>query len=143
MVETSEINKVVFKIPTYSFQIDANGHVNNAVYVQWIEVGLQKIFTAADLPITLLRKEGILPVVADTQISYKTSLFDGDTVRVEVWLSAFKYIYAWAEFRFYNSDEILVATGRQCGTFVSLSNQKVRKLSANQYSLMSKFLIPA
>ena len=142
MTEASEIKKVVFEMPIYSFHIDANDHVNNAIYVQWMEIGQQKFFAEAGLPISILREQGVLPVIADTHISYKKPLTDGDAVKIEVWLSELKQIYAWAEFRFYNSDRKLVATGRQRGTFVDVRTKRICKLLPEQYSAMSRFLIP-
>lgn len=142
MTKVLETEKVVFEMPIYSFQIDANDHVNNAIYVQWMEIGQQKFFAEAGLPISILREQGVLPVIADTQISYKKPLTDGDSVRIEIWLSELKQIYAWAEFRFYNFNEELVATGRQRGTFVDVQTKRVRKLLPEQYRAMSRFLVP-
>lgn len=140
MIEVLKTDKVVFELPIYSFQIDVNDHVNNAVYIQWMEIGQQKFFAEAGLPMSTLREQGVLPVIADTQISYKKPLVDGDAVKIEIWLSELKQIYAWAEFRFYNSNEELVATGRQRGTFVDVKTKRVRKLSPEQQKAMSKFL---
>ena len=140
MTEAPETEKVVFEMPIYSFQIDANAHVNNAVYVQWMEIGQQKFFAEAGLPVSTLREQGVVPVVADTQISYKRPLVLGDEVRIEIWLSELKQIYAWAEFRFYNAVGELAATGRQRGTFVDVQTKRVCKLSPEQYKAMLKFL---
>lgn len=100
MTELLNVEKVVFELPIYSFQIDVNDHVNNAVYVQWMEIGQQKFFSETGLPISILRKQGVLPVIADTHIAYKKPLVDGDSVKIEIWLSELKQIYAWSEFRF-------------------------------------------
>ena len=143
MAELLKIEKVIFELPIYSFQIDVNDHVNNAVYIQWMEIGQQKFFAETGLPISILREQGVLPVIADTQISYKKPLVDGDTVKIEIWLSELKRIYAWAEFRFYNGSEELAAVGRQRGTFVDVQTKRLRKLSTEQHEAMSRFLVPA
>jgi acyl-CoA thioester hydrolase len=62
--------KLDLKINTYD--IDVAGHVNNAVYIQWIEELRTKLFTEYfDLP-------GLLPVVRTTEISFRKflKLFD-------------------------------------------------------------------
>ena len=59
------------KINTYD--IDVAGHVNNAVFVQWLEELRTKLFTEYfDLP-ELLSK-GIYPVVRTTEISFRKFL---------------------------------------------------------------------
>ena len=60
-----------------TYDIDVAGHVNNAVYVQWLEKLRTKLFTEYfDLP-GLLSK-GIYPVVRTTEISFRKflKLFD-------------------------------------------------------------------
>lgn len=60
-----------------TYDIDVTGHVNNAVYIQWIEDLRTKLFNEHfDLP--GLIKKNLYPVVTSTDIQYKKflKLFD-------------------------------------------------------------------
>ena len=60
-----------FKIKTY--EIDAAGHVNNIVYVKWLEDLRCKLFEQI-LPIDQLLNMNLYPVVVSTNIEYKKQL---------------------------------------------------------------------
>ncbi len=60
-----------FKIKTY--EIDAAGHVNNIVYVKWLEDLRCKLFEQI-LPIDQLLKINLYPVVVSKNIEYKKQL---------------------------------------------------------------------
>ena len=67
--------KLDLKINTYD--IDVAGHVNNAVFVQWLEELRTELFTEYfDLPGLLLKS--IYPVVTSTEITFRKflKLFD-------------------------------------------------------------------
>jgi acyl-CoA thioester hydrolase len=109
---------LTFELPIYTYQIDFVGHVNNAVYVQWMEIGRHKLLEAVGLPIEQIAEEGIVPILASTEITYRAPLFLGDRVRVDMWLSELRQASARIEFRFYRNGETLAASGSQRGLFV-------------------------
>jgi len=64
---------VELKLEIKTYDIDIAGHVNNSVYVQWIEDLRTKLFNEHfNLP-ELLSKN-LYPVVVSTEINYKKSL---------------------------------------------------------------------
>lgn len=73
---TEEIS-VKLDLNIHSYDIDVAGHVNNAVYIHWLEELRTKLFTEFfNLP-NLLSK-GIYPVVRTTEITFRKflKLFD-------------------------------------------------------------------
>jgi acyl-CoA thioester hydrolase len=56
-----------------TYDIDIAGHVNNIVYVRWIE-DLRCSFFAKYLSIDFLMKKNLYPVVIKTNVSYKRQL---------------------------------------------------------------------
>ena len=64
-----------FEVKTY--EIDVAGHVNNIVYVKWLEDLRIKLFSQL-LPIENLVNEKLYPVVTFTIINYKKQLKLGD-----------------------------------------------------------------
>jgi acyl-CoA thioester hydrolase len=64
-----------FEVKTY--EIDVAGHVNNIVYVKWLEDLRIKLFSQL-LPLENLVNEKLYPVVTSTIINYKRQLKFGD-----------------------------------------------------------------
>jgi len=95
------MQKITFELDTYSYQIDFMGHVNNAVYINWMEVGRTKLLEAVGMPTHEIFKQGFAPVLVQTAITYKTPLHLGDRVRIEIWLSELRNASATMQLRFY------------------------------------------
>ncbi len=137
----SEGKKVVFETEVYTYQIDYVGHVSNIVYIQWMEIGRLKLLDAIGLPIKKLEKSGIAPVLVETNIKYKKSLYVEDKVTIEVWISELQNVSAIIQFRFYNGKGELVSTGWQKGLFVNREKMKIHRLSKEEREAFTKVLI--
>ena len=112
--------RVVFEQRVETFQIDINDHVNNAIYVEWLEVGRIRMLEEIGLPVERLRERGTMPVLVETWIKYMEAVYYPDTVRVEVWVSELTRVTAWIAFRFYSTKTgKLVARAKQRGVFVT------------------------
>ncbi len=123
------MKKLVFTEDIHTYHIDFAGHVSNIVYIQWMEVGRLKLLDAVGLPVhTIMQSAGILPTLVETGIQYKKSLFLGEKVRIEVWLSQLKNVSAVMEFRFFNDKDELAATAWQRGLFVSMETRRPHRL---------------
>lgn len=113
---------LIFDLPVYGYQIDFVGHVNNAVYIHWMEIGRHKLLEAIGLPVERLAEDGVAPILVSTEITYREPVLLGDTVRVEMWLSELRRASARIQFRFYRNGQTLAATGSQRGLFVDLAS---------------------
>lgn len=136
------MEKIVLELPVHSFQIDANGHVNNAVYNQWMEICTTQFFETMGLPLLLLRQQGVTPVLAETHIAYKQPIYYGEAVRLEMWLSKLSGLYCLMEFRFFKNGDRLAASGQQKGVFMNLASARPVRLSADQHHRFARFLQP-
>jgi acyl-CoA thioester hydrolase len=65
--------------------VDALGHVNNAVHVTWFELARIKYFDAKVGGDIDWEREGM--ILAHTSISYKTPIYLKDTIEVLTWFS--------------------------------------------------------
>jgi YbgC/YbaW family acyl-CoA thioester hydrolase len=70
-------------ITVRGYEIDNWGHVNNAVYLQWLEharweMGGPEGFGA-------LYGDGTLPVVRHVELDYRSETLLGDTLRISLW----------------------------------------------------------
>lgn len=86
--------------------IDTLHHVNNAVYVQWMEV-------VATQHWAFLTKQNSLPeyiwVVMKHEIDYKNQAFLGDEIIAKTWVGETKGVTSVRHIEFYKEETLLVA----------------------------------
>lgn len=135
------MKKLVYEEIAYTFDIDFAGHVNNAVYIRWLEVGRTKLLEAIGLPLELAKQKGFYPVLTHTEIHYKKPVFISEKVRIELWVSQVTKVRALLEFRLYNPKDEVVATARQGGAFIALETGRPHRLTEEERNLFEKYLI--
>ncbi len=64
------------------YELDVNGHVNQAVYHQYAEHGRWELLRAAGLVPDKLRLSGLGPVVLESNVKYRRELHLGDEITV-------------------------------------------------------------
>ena len=124
----------------HTFHIDFLGHVNNGVYIQWMEIGRTKLLEAVGMDLHKILKQSFAPMLVQTTISYKVPLYLGDHAHIEVWLSKLRNTTGILEFRFYNDQQVLVAEGRQRGVFIDTKTMKPRRLLQEEKELFTPFV---
>jgi acyl-CoA thioester hydrolase len=134
------MQKVCFETEVYSFHIDFIGHVNNTVYVQWMEIGRTKLLAAIGLPTHEIFQQGFVPVLVQTNITYKSPLYLSDRVQIEMWLSELRNASAIMQFRFTNPQGILAAEGWQKGLFADRETMRPRRLRAEERALFLPYV---
>ena len=134
------MQKILFDLDIYPYQIDFMGHVNNAVYIQWMEVGRVKLLEALAIPTHEIAKQGFAPVLVQTSITYKLPLYLGDRPQVELWLSELRRASAVMQFRFHNDQQVLVAEGQQTGLFVNTKTMRPKRLTVDERALFTAYL---
>ena len=134
------MQKLAFDQEIHTFQIDFLGHVNNGVYIQWMEIGRTKLLEAAGLVTHEILKQSFAPLLVETHIAYKTPLYLGEHAHVEVWLSELRNTTGIIQFRFYNDQHVLVAEGNQRGLFVDTKTMQPRRLLPEERALFVPFL---
>ena len=135
------MEKLVYEEKIYTYHIDFVGHVNNIIYIQWMENGRMKLLEAMNLPVTEIDSgEGIVPVLTETNISYKKPFFLHNSVKIELWVSKLNNASAIMEFRFFNENHELCATGWQKGLFINRQTMKPTRLTGRHREAFEKFL---
>ncbi len=136
------MNKLVYKEKIYTYHIDIVGHVNNIIYIQWLENGRVKLLEAMGIPVTdLTKNEGILPILTETNITYKKPFFIQNSVHIETWVSKLNNASAILEFRFYNENNELCASAWQKGLFINLKTMKPSRLTDEHRMAFEKYLL--
>jgi acyl-CoA thioester hydrolase len=109
-------------IEVKSYDIDIVGHVNNIVYIRWMEDLRLKILEHY-LPYDRLMEQGISPVLLRTEIDYRKAVNMFEPVVGKAWISGFEGIRMHIQFEF-EVDGVVRAAGRQIGVFFNLDRQK-------------------
>ena len=135
------MNKLTYKLPVHTFQVDFGGIVSNIIYVQWMEIGRTKLLEAVDMAIERIWEEGIAPVLVHTTIDYKRPFRLGDTVHAELWVSELRQTSARVEHRFHHADGTLMAAGQQVGLFVDKNTMRPHRLSPEHRARFEDYLI--
>ncbi len=119
-----------FHVKTY--EIDIAGHVNNIVYIKWLEDLRNEIFDKM-LPIDHLLCWHLYPVVISTEITYKKQLKLNDNPAGYVYVENIKHNIMTLKFKFTNGNDICAAAEQKCvlmnlqkGT---LDKEKLKSLS--------------
>ncbi len=82
--------------------IDTNGHVNNIIFLQWMQdVAIEHSAQAYDLHAFLARDNGMW-VVRRHEIEYLKSALLGDTLEIRTWVSSMHRIRSHREYEFTN-----------------------------------------
>ena len=134
------MKKLNIDLSIYTFDIDFAGHVGNNVYLQWVEMGRCKFLEVVNFPIHAAIESGFVPVVVNMNIAYKKPLYLGNKVSLEIWLSELKKVTHILEFRFYDGDGVLAATGQQKGIFLNSKTLKPSSMSSDIRDLFSPYL---
>jgi len=121
----SEEISVKLDLNIHTYDIDVAGHVNNAVYVHWLEELRTKLFTEYfDLP-GLLSK-GIYPVVRTTEISFRKFLKVFDKPAGKMYIESINHGIITLNFVIELADKIS-AEGRQKCVLYNLNKSSLIK----------------
>lgn len=136
------MGKLIFYEKIYTYHIDFVGHVNNIIYIQWMENGRMRLLEAMGIPPTeLAAEDGIVPILTETDIQYKKPFFLNNAVTVELWISKLNNASAIMQFRFLNEKNELCATGQQKGLFVNRETMRPARLNEKYRKAFERFLI--
>ncbi len=137
------MKKLKFTESIYTYHIDFVGHVNNVIYIQWMENARVKLLQAMGISITQIAHEDeLLPIITETTIKYKKPYFLNNTVHVEVWTSRLLNVSAIFEIRFYNEKNELCSTGQQKVLFIDKTTLKPSRKIVKYRENFEKYYIP-
>jgi acyl-CoA thioester hydrolase len=127
------LTEINFDVKPYD--IDAAGHVNNTVYVRWLEDLRIKLFDNF-LPVNELLKNNHYLVVTSTTIKYKKQITLNDKPTGRIWLERLDRVI-WVINSEISVNQSLVASAEQKCVVVDLITNKIQRPSAE---IFEKFL---
>ena len=73
----------VYRLEVRSYELDVYNHVNNAVYINWLEHGRCKMLQDKGLDYSRIVDDwGVRYMTVRTEIDYRQALYLGDTVEI-------------------------------------------------------------
>lgn len=75
----------VLEIVVRSTEIDVNGHVNNAKYLEYLEWGRENWYEKANLPYDKFLELGIQTVTVNININYRKECKQNDRLSIRTW----------------------------------------------------------
>lgn len=75
-------------IQVRSTEIDVNGHVNNAKYLEYLEWGREDWYEERGLDYDTLKGMGCITVVARIAANYRREAVQNDRLQIQTWLRA-------------------------------------------------------
>lgn len=84
--------KHIAKLVVRSYECDSYGHVNNAVYLNYLEYGRMEFLHAAGFDYKGIVAAGYYLYVTHVDIYYKASAFLDDELLIEIWPSKIKAV---------------------------------------------------
>jgi acyl-CoA thioester hydrolase len=127
-------------LPIFSFTftvpksaIDEYGHVNNVIYVQW----MQDAATGHPQAVPEYRQpENTGWFAREHRIEYLTPAFEGDEIEVRTWISDMKRVRAQRKYEFIRKgDGKVIAKGETQWVFVELSTGRPVPIPAEMLDL--------
>ncbi len=121
----SDLKPLLVELPirVKTYDVDWVGHVNNIVYIRWLE-DLRLHLLDTHFPLDALRDQGLAPIIVTTNIHYRKGISLSDhEVLARMWVSKFgrATFYLEAEFRVTGD---LRCTAAQRGTFIDQAKMK-------------------
>jgi YbgC/YbaW family acyl-CoA thioester hydrolase len=79
------MTEVVLEAVVRCTEIDVNGHVNNAKYVEYLEWGREEWYERHGFPYDRLQELGAATVVVNINLNLRRPCRQGDRLRVRTW----------------------------------------------------------
>ena len=108
--------------------IDVNGHVNNVVYVQWMQ-DVAVAHSNATGCTAKTRELGALWVARSHKIEYLSPAFAGDEIEAQTWVANFRKIRSLRRYRFVRvGDQQILAQGETDWVFMDARTGRPRSV---------------
>ena len=138
---TEPIYSYEFTIPDNA--VDENGHVNNVLYVQWMQDAAVRYYEAMGGRLFTL-DTGATWVVRSHMIEYLSPAFAGERIKVQTWVVNMRRVRSLRRYRFVRAtDEQLLVRGETDWVFVDTDSGAPRGIPGGQLCRIGRALARA
>lgn len=111
--------------------IDENGHVNNVVYVQWMQ-DVAVLHSDAAGCTDMTRQIGAMWVARSHKIEYLSPAFAGDEIEALTWVADFRKVRSRRRYKFVRTaDQTTLARGETDWVFMDAQAGRPRSIAEN------------
>lgn len=108
--------------------VDVNGHVNNVVYIQWMQ-DIAKLHSDTSGCTHSTRKAGAIWVVRSHKVEYLHPALAGDEIEVLTWVVNLRRVRSLRRYKFIRpTDNTLLAKGETDWVFVDAETGQLRSI---------------
>lgn len=109
--------------------IDDLGHVNNAIYLVWLQEAAIAHSTANGWPIDRYRELNAGWIARAHNIEYRQSAFAGDRLRITTWVSGVRKVVSWRRYVIHRcEDGAVIAEAETKWAFVDFTEFRPRRV---------------
>jgi acyl-CoA thioester hydrolase len=108
--------------------IDRLGHVNNIVYIRWMQDAAVAHSREQGWPMSRYQEAGFSWVVRSHFIEYRVPAFEGDQVIVHTWVADMQKVSSRRRFEIRRLDGTLLAKAETHWAFVRNSDQRLTRI---------------
>jgi YbgC/YbaW family acyl-CoA thioester hydrolase len=116
---TSEHRRLSYRVSIRRHETDSFGHVNNAVYLNYLEEANCDIMEQLGIPISLLKQQGIVILLKRVLLDFLAPAFHGDTLTFESWLIDMQEASGTWRHEVFNQHRALILLAEDTGVFMS------------------------
>lgn len=110
--------------------IDQLGHVNNVVYIQWMQDVATQHIDALGLGLKQYLELQHAMVAVEHHVQYRKAAFLGETLILRTWLDDLNALYSSRQYVFYRpSDQCVVFVGKTKWACVEIATGRPKRLS--------------
>jgi acyl-CoA thioester hydrolase len=110
--------------------IDILGHVNNVVYVQWMQDVATAHIEQIGLGLEQYLKLKHAMVAVEHHVQYCKAAFEGDELILRTWLNDINALYSFRQYAFYRpADQNLIFTGSTQWACVEIATGRPKRMS--------------
>jgi acyl-CoA thioester hydrolase len=115
------------KLKVRHYEVDEYGHVNHANYVHYLEVARVEALESLGLPLSEMRRQGILIVAVDLAVKYHAPARSGDMLDITTWIREVRGARSlWIQEIREASSKRLLVTAEVTGAFMSEVGRPMR-----------------
>lgn len=114
---------IIFKTTVQSYELDFFHHVNNAVYLNWLESARVFFLKEKGMSFDDFLKQSAVPVVASVHMEFKKPAYMDDEISIHTWISSKKRVAMTISYELFNQKNDLIHTADSVLVFVDKSGK--------------------
>ena len=118
------------KIQVQPAHIDVLGHVNNVMYIQWMQDVAEAHIEALGLGLAQYLELKHAMVAVEHHVQYRKAAFEGEEVILRTWLNDINALYSFRQYAFYRpKDQSILYFGNTKWACIEIATGRPKRMS--------------